>query len=87
MLSRTLIRKTNSSPSAPPTARTSPPKDRIRLHGALHDVITNQFHGAQPGENLWYELAIREVLTGKHQTIDYVSGTIFDVVTDIREES
>jgi hypothetical protein len=27
------------------------------------------------------------VLTGKHQTIDYVSGTVFDVVTDIREES
>lgn len=30
--------------------------------------------------------AFREVLTGKHQTIEYVSGTILDVVTDIREE-
>ena len=63
------------------------PKDRIRLHGALHDVINNQFLGAQPGENLWYELTIREVLTGKHQTIEYISGTIFDVVIDIREEN
>lgn len=62
------------------------PGDRIRLHGALHDVIDNQFLGAQPGENIWYELTIREVLTGKHQTIEYISGTIFDVVTDIREE-
>lgn len=62
------------------------PKDRIRLHGTLHDVINNQFNGAQPGENLWYELTIREVLTGKHRTIEYSSGMIFDVVTDIREE-
>lgn len=30
--------------------------------------------------------SFREVLTGKHQTIEYVSGTILDVVTDIREE-
>ena len=61
------------------------PKSRIRLHGALHDVIDNRFLGAQPGENLWYELIIREIPTGKYQTIEYISGTIFDVVTDIRE--
>lgn len=60
--------------------------DRIRLHGALHDVISNESLGAQPGENPWYELTIREELTGKHQTIEYTGGTIFDVVTDIREE-
>lgn len=62
------------------------PKDRIRLHGTLHDVSSNQFLGAQPGEILRYELTLREVLTGKHQTSEYISGTIFDVVTDIREE-
>lgn len=72
------IRPTNGADLAP--------KDRIRLHGTLHDVINNQFHGAQPGENLWYTLTIREVITGKHHTIEYISGTIFDVVTDIREE-
>lgn len=59
------------------------PKDRIRLHGTLHDVINNRFHGAQPR----YELTVREALTGKHQTVEYISGTIFDVVTDIREEN
>lgn len=62
------------------------PQDRIRLHGTLSDVINNSFLGAQPGEILRYELTLREVLTGKHQTIEYISGTIFDVVTDIREE-
>ena len=62
------------------------PKDQIRLHGVLHDVISNRFLGAQPGEILRYELTLREVLTGKHQTSEYISGTIFDVVTDIREE-
>lgn len=46
------IRPTNGADLAP--------KDRIRLHGTLHDVINNQLHGAQPGENLWYELTIRE---------------------------
>nr|DAV51517.1 MAG TPA: hypothetical protein [Caudoviricetes sp.] len=62
------------------------PKDRIRLHGTLHDVIDNQPLGAQPGGTLRHKLVIREVLTGKHQTIEYISGTILDVVTDIREE-
>ena len=62
------------------------PKDRIRLHGTLHDVIGNRSLGAKSGEILWYELTIREVLTGKHRIIEYISGMIFDVVTDIREE-
>lgn len=62
------------------------PKDRIRLHGTLHDVISNRLCETKPGEILWYELTLREVLTGKHRTIEYISGTIFDVVTDIREE-
>lgn len=61
------------------------PGDRIRLHGVLHDVIDNRFLGAQPGENLRYELVIREPLTGKRQIVKYISGTIFDVVTAIRE--
>lgn len=73
------IRPTNGADLAP--------KDRIRLHGSLHDVINNRAHEAQPGENLGYELTIQEVLTGKHQIIEYISGTIFDVVTDIREEN
>ena len=62
------------------------PKDRIRLHGTLHDIINNRSLGAKPGEILRYEPTIWEVLTGKHRTIEYISGTIFDVVTDIREE-
>lgn len=43
------IRPTNGADLAP--------KDRIRLHGTLHDVINNQFHGAQPGENLRHRRA------------------------------
>jgi hypothetical protein len=62
------------------------PGNRIRLHGTLHDVIDNRFLGARPGENLRYELTTREPLTGKQQIVKYISGTIFDVVTDIREE-
>lgn len=59
------------------------PEDRIRLNGTLYDVIDNQIHA---GENLMYELTIREGLTNESQTIEYISGTIFDVLTDIREE-
>lgn len=62
------------------------PKDRIRLCGTLHDVISNRFLGAQAGKNLCYELTMREALAGRHQTIECISGMIFDVVTDIREE-
>lgn len=72
------IRPTNGADLAP--------RDRIRLHGALHDVIGNRILGVRPGGNLWYELTIREVLTGKHRNLEYISGMIFDVVTDIREE-
>lgn len=59
-------------------------KDRIRLNGDLYDVIDNQIY---VGENLWCELTVREGLTGEFQTIEYTEGTIFDVVTNIREEN
>jgi len=70
------IRPTNGTDLAP--------KDRIRLNGTLYDVIDIQIH---TGEDLWYELTAREGLTGEFQTIEYTEGTIFDVVTNIREEN
>lgn len=73
------IRPTNGADLAP--------KDRIRLRGVLHDVIDNRFLGVKPGENLRYGLTIREAPTGKHRTLQYSSGMLFDVVTDIREET
>lgn len=60
------------------------PKDRIRLNGALYDVIDNQVHARG---NHWNELTVREGLTGEPQIIEYISGTIFDVVTNIQEEN
>lgn len=59
--------------------------NQIRLEGFLYDVIDNQVYTGRG--NLWYELTVREGLTNKSRTIEYASGTIFDVVTNIRDEA
>ena len=58
------------------------PKDRIRLNGALYDVIDNQVHARG---NHWNELTVREGRTGEFQTIEYTEGTIFDLIIEVQE--